>query len=181
MKEIKNLYLKVDQVEPIYKCGGFYSENAWLMDGIRVWIGNEGHKFECDQFTVCDPDAVREDAYRQMLALMREIYDMTGTERREAFGKTLFGVVINGATYDDLAKKLDTWKKEKETIQVRDEVENKNNGMRMIVTYPPYQASNSIYYFSGIRKDGKVYRDEMVNAYKKTGVHIDNIDAYLEV
>lgn len=106
---------------------------------------------------------------------------MSGDERREAFSKMMLGEILRDASYDDLAKKLDAWKKEKETIHVRDEVVHLNNGYKMVVTVPPKMSSNSVKYMSGIGKDGKVYKDVVAGAYKKTGVHVDDLDSYLGV
>lgn len=174
------IFLKVDSIEPVLKGGGICSRKTYL-DGVKVWIDNDGHFFPCDQYTVCDPDVVREDAYRQAFALMREVYNMSGDERREAFSKMMLGEILRDASYDDLAKKLDAWKKEKDEIRVRDEVVGITNGCKMVITVPPKMSSNSVKYMSGISKDGRVYEDVVASAYKKTGVHVDDLDAYLEV
>ena len=181
MKEGKSIFLKVDSVEPVLKGGGICSRETYL-DGVKVWIGNYGYFFPCDRYTVCDPDAVREDGRRQVVALAKELTDMKIADKDKLFGYHTVTEIVTQFSYDEVTEKLDDWKKEKETIRVRDEVVNTNNSRtKFVVTDPPYMASNSLYYFSGIGKDGKVYRNEPVDRYKKTGVHVDNIDAYLEV
>ena len=140
----------------------------------------EESTIECDQYTVCDPDVVREDAYQQAFALMREVYDMTGTERGEAFSKMMLGEILRDASYDDLAKKLDAWKKEKEKIHIKDEVVQKlDSRLKFVVT--EVHDGNGDTYISGVSKDGKVYPGHNIKNYKKTGVHVDDLDAYLEV
>lgn len=180
MKEDKSVFLKVDQIEPVLKVGGIFSRETYV-DGVKVWIGNDGHIFPCDRYIVCDPDEVREDAYRQAFDLIRKIWGMSGNERKEAFDKVFFGDILRGANYDDLAKKLDAWEKEKEEIRVRDEVVGISNGCKMVITVPPKMSSNSVKYMSGISKDGRVYEDVVASAYKKTGVRVNNLDEYLEV
>lgn len=179
MKENKSIFLKVDSIEPILKGGGICSRETYL-DGVKVWIGNYGYFFPCDQYTVCNPDEVREDGRRQALDLARKIYDMTGSERREAFDKAMLGEIIRDADYDELTKKLDNWKKEKETIHVRDEVVQKlDSRLKFVVT--EVHDGNGDTYISGVSKDGKVYPGHNIKNYKKTGLHVDDLDSYLGV
>ena len=180
MKEDNSIFLKVDCVEPVLKGGEICSRETYL-DGVKVWIGNYGYFFPCDQYTVCNPDEVRESSLQQAFALFKELYNMSPCDRQEVFGKITMLDLVSKNTYKNIVEKLDSWKKEKETIRVRDEVVKINNGTKFVVTDPPYMASNSHYYFSGIGKDGKVYRNEPVDRYEKTGVHISNLDEYLEV
>ena len=180
MKEDKSIFLKVDCVEPVYNITYSCSGKPPL-NGIKVWIGGDGHFFECDRYTICDPDVVREDGRRQVVGLVKELAGMKFTDKNELFDYCSAYDIISHFSYDEITKKLDTWKKEKETIHVRDEVANMNNGTKFIVTVPPRMSSNSVEYLSGIGKDGKVYKDVVAAAYKKTGVRVDSIDAYLEV
>ena len=129
-------------------------------------------------------DVVR--GHEEAMALFKAVECMTFEARRECFGDWYSTAnIIKTFSYDEIRHMVDAWKEAKEkedaTIHVRDEVCNINNGIKFVVTVPPYIASNSCCYFSGIRKDGKVYRDEMVNCYKKTGIHVSNLDEYLEV
>lgn len=181
MKEDKSIFLKVDSVEPVYNVSPFSYSGESYFKGIKVWIGGDGHFFDCDRFTVYDPDTVREDAYQQAFSLFKELYDMPPCDRQEAFGKKTMLDLVSKNTYEDIAKKLAAWKKEKDEIHVRDEVVNINNGCKMVITLPPKMSSNSVEYMSGIGRDGKVYKDVVAGAYKKTGVHVDDLDAYLEV
>ena len=185
MKEDKSIFLKVDCVEPVYGTSPFSyswsSGGAPYLKGIKVWIDGDGHLFECDHYTVCDPDVVREDGRQQVVALAKELSDMNIADRDKLFGYHTVTDLVTKFSYDGVVEKLDTWKKEKETIHVRDEVANINNGTKFVVTVPPRMSSNSVEYMSGIGKDGKVYKDVVAAAYKKTGVRVDSIDAYLEV
>lgn len=180
MKENKSIFLKVDSIEPVYSDDGFCSRETYL-DGVKVWIGNYGYFFPCDQYAVCDPNVVREDGHQEAFALFKELYDMSPCDRADAFGKITMLDLVSKNTYEDIVEKLDDWKKEKETIRVRDEVVGITNGCKMMVTVPPKMSSNSVEYMSGISKDGRVYEDVVASAYKKTGLHVDDLDAYLEV
>lgn len=180
MKEDKSIFLKVDGVEPVYKAGFGICSRGTYLDGIKVWIGGDGHFFECDQYIVCEPpDAVREAGHREVFALMKKIYNMTGTERQEAFGDVFFGEIVKDASYDDLMKKLDAWKKEKE-IRVRDEVCYKAFNERFVITkiYTPCDGDTIV---NGLKKDGTAIKGLLLCNVEKTGVHVDNIDSYLEV
>lgn len=102
------------------------------------------------------------------------------SDKDKLFGYHTVTEIITQFSYDEVAKKLDDWKKEKETIRVRDEVVNAA-GNRFVVTVPPHMGSNSVLYFSGIAEDGTVYKDRPVATYKKTGLHVDDLDSYLGV
>ena len=180
MKEDKSIFLKVDCVEPAYKCCGFSPYGATPLDGIKVWIGNDGHYFECDRYAVCDPVVVRQDAYRQAFSLFKELYDMPPCDRAEAFGKITMLDLVSKNTYEDIVKKLDTWKKEKETIRVRDEVYNKTLETKFVVTkiYAPCDGDVIV---NGLKKDGTAIKGLLLCNVEKTGLHVDDLDAYLEV
>ena len=176
MKEDKKLFLKVDSVEPVFKGGGICSREPYL-DGVKVWINGDGHFFPCDKYTVCDPDAVRKDGRHQAMILAIELYNMSYTDKCDLFEASTVKDIFLKFPYEAIVEKLDAWKKEK--IRVRDEVVNVNNGTKMVITAE--MGSNSIKDISGIAKNGKVYKDVVASAYKKTGVHVDDLDAYLEV
>ena len=180
MKEDKGVFLKVDQVEPVFKGGGNWPGEPYL-DGIKVWINGDGHFFSCDRYTVCDPDAVRKDGRHQAMRLAIELCDMSYADKCELFEASTVKDIFLKFPYEAIVEKLDAWKKEKEKIRVRDEVVNVGTGVKIVVTAPPEMGSNSIKYISGIAKNGKVYKDVVASAYKKTGVHVDDLDAYLEV
>lgn len=180
MKEDTSIYLKVDCVEPVYKNGGFGVEETYL-DGVKVWIGGEGHFFECDSFTICDPDEVREDGRRQVMDLAIDLIDTSTAVKQDLFGAVTVRDIFLKFPYDAIKEKIDAWKKEKETIRVRDEVININNAFKMVVTVPPEMGSNSVRYMSGIGKEGTVYKDVVASSYKKTGLHVDDLDSYLVV
>lgn len=180
MKEDKSIFLKVDGVDPVYDISpcsySWISGGAPHLKGINVWIGGKGHFFPCDRYIFYDPDVVREDAYRQAFALMREVYDMTASERREAFGKIMLGEVLRDASYDDLAKKLDTWK-----IHVRDEVYSQTHEVRFVVTKIVVPSGGEDAVVNGLKKDGAAVKGLLLCNLKKTGLHVDDLDAYLEV
>lgn len=181
MNEQRSVFLKVDGVEPVYKAGFGICSRGTYLDGIKVWIGGDGHFFECDQYIVCEPpDVVREAGHREVFALMKKIYNMTGTERQEAFGDVFFGEIVNDASYDDLMKKLDAWKKEKDAIHVRDEVYNKALDTRFVVTRI-FAPSGGDVIVNGLKKDGTAIKGLLLCNVEKTGVHVDDLDAYLEV
>lgn len=174
------IFLKVDSVEPVYH-EGYSPFDFTRLSGIKVWIGNTGHFFPCDRYTVCDPDVAREDGRSQVVALAKELGEMKFADRNELFGNYTIPDILNHRSYEQIVEKLDTWKKEKNEIRVRDEVVNVSTGVKIVVTAPPEMSSNSVKYMSGISKDGRVYEDVVASAYKKTGLHVDDLDAYLEV
>lgn len=176
----KELFLKVDDVEPDFKGGGTWPGESYL-DGIKVWINGYGHFFPCDRYTVCNPDAVRKDGRWQAMHLAIELADMNYVVKQDLFGASTVKDIFLKFPYEAIVEKLDAWKKEKEKIRVRDEVVNVGTGVKIVVTAPPEMGSNSIKYISGIAKNGKVYKDVVASAYKKTGVHVDDLDSYLEV
>lgn len=174
------VFLKVDCIEPVVKGGGICSRKTYL-DGIKVWIGNDGHFFPCDRYTVCDPDAATEDGRRQVVELLNELTTMMMADNKKLFGYVTARDILAHFSYDEIVEKLEDWKKEKETIRVRDEVVNINNGCKMVITLPPQISSDSVKYMSGIAKGGRVYKNVEASLYKKTGLHVDDLDAYLEV
>lgn len=178
MKEDKELFLKVDSIEPAFKKVGICSREPYLY-GVKVWINGDGHFFPCDTYTFCDPDEVRKDGRHQAMILAIELYDMSYADKCDLFEASTVKDIFLKFPYEAIVEKIDTWKKEKEKIRVRDEVVNINNGTKMVITAEI--GSNSIKYISGIAKNGKVYKDVVASAYKKTGVHVDDLDAYLEV
>ena len=180
MKEDKSIFLKVDSVEPVYNIT-FSCSGEPPLNGINVWIDGKGYFFDCNHYTICDPDVVREDGRRQVVELAKELGKMANKDKGNLFGYCVVYDIITSFSYDEIVEKLDVWKKEKETIRARDEVANINNGTKFIVTVPPHMSSNSVEYMSGISKDGKVYKDVVAAAYKKTGLHVDDLDSYLEV
>lgn len=171
----KSIFLKVDMIEPVY------ADSYSHLNGIRVWIGAYGYFFPCDQYTVCDPDVAREDGRRQVVALAKELGEMKFADRNELFGNYTVPDILNHRSYEQIVEMLKDLEKEKETIRVRDEVVGITNGCKMMVTVPPKMSSNSVKYMSGISKDGRVYEDVVASAYKKTGLHVDDLDSYLEV
>ena len=180
MKEDKELFLKVDGVEPVFNGGGNWPGEPYL-GGVKVWINGDGHLFPCDQYTVCNPDAVRKDGRHQAMILAIQLYDMSYADKCDLFEASTVKDIFLKFPYEAIVEKLDAWKKEKEKIRVRDEVVNVGTGVKIVVTAPPEIGRNSIEYISGIAKNGKVYKDVVASAYKKTGVHVGNLDAYLEV
>lgn len=180
IKEDKELFLKVDSVEPVFKGGGICSRKPYL-NGIKVWINGDGHFFECTEYTVCNPDAVRKDGRHQAMRLAIELADMNCVVKQDLFGASTVKDIFLKFPYEAIVEKLDAWKREKEKIRVRDEVVNVGTGVKIVITAPPEMGSNSIKYISGIAKNGKVYKDVVASAYKKTGIHVDDLDAYLEV
>ena len=179
MKEDKSIFLKVDSIEPILKGGGICSKETYL-DGVKVWIGNYGYFFPCDYYTVCYPDEVIKDGRRQAFDLFKELYDMTPRDRADAFGKVTMLDLVSKNTYEDIVEKLDTWKKEKETIRVRDEVSAKALD-RFVITKICFPSGGENPYVNGIKKDGTAIKGLLLCNVEKTGLHVDDLDAYLEV
>ena len=180
MKEGKSIFLKVDSVEPVLKGGGICSRETYL-DGVKVWIGNYGYFFPCDRYTVCDPDAVREDGRRQVVALAKELTDMKIADKDKLFGYHTVTEIVTQFSYDEVAKKLDDWKKEKDEIHVRDEVYSCAYETRFVVTKIHVPSGGEDATVNGLKKDGTAVKGLLLRNLKKTGVHVDNIDAYLEV
>lgn len=176
-----NLFLKVDCVEPVHKHEfGICGDRPYL-SGVKVWINDNGHLFECDRYTICDPDVVREDGHRQAFALFKELYDMSPRDRAEAFGKITMGDLVSKNTYEDIVEKLDDWKKEKETIRVRDEVYSKAQKVSFVITKISTPSGGEDAIVSGLKKDGTAIKGLLLCNLKKTGLHVDDLDAYLEV
>lgn len=178
MKEDKSIFLKVDGVEPVFKT--YPSPDVSYIDGIKVWIGGDGHFFPCDEYFICEPDVATEVGRRQAFNLFKKLYDVPPSERRKVFGVMSMADLISKETYDDLAKKLDAWKKEKEEIRVRDEVRHKALNERFVVT-KIHTPCNGDVIVNGLKKDGTAIRGILLCDVEKTGVHVDDLDAYLEV
>lgn len=176
-KPIPEMFLGVDDITPEYEC----TPSGNRLRGIWVYIGGTAHYFGCNQYTICNPVEATEDGRRQVVALAKELTDMKIADKDKLFGYHTVTEIITQFSYDEVAKKLDDWKKEKETIRVRDEVVNMGNSRKMVVTVAPKMSSNCVEYTSGIGKDGKVYEDVVASAYKKTGLHVDDLDSYLEI
>ena len=175
------MFLKVDNVEP---AGNTYFSpyERTRVDGIKVWIGSEGHLFSCDNYTVCYPDEVIKDGRRQAFDLFKELYDMSPCDRADAFGsKVVMLDLVSKNTYEDIVKKLDAWKKEKNEIRVRDEVYSEAYEIRFVITkiIVPSGCEDTI--VNGLKKDGTAVKGLLLCNLKKTGLHVDDLDAYLEV
>ena len=179
MKEDKSIFLKVDSIEPILKGGGISSRLTYL-DGVKVWIGNYGYFFPCDNYTVCYPDEVIKDGRRQAFALFKELYDMSPCDRADAFGKITMLDLVSKETYEDIVKKLDDWKKSKE-IRVRDEVYSEAYEIRFVITKIITPSGGEDATVNGLKKDGTAVKGILLHNLKKTGVHVDDLDSYLEV
>lgn len=173
------IFLKVDSVEPVHNVTFSCLEEPRL-SGIKVWINGSGYFFECNHYTVCDPDVVRESSLQRAFDLFKELYNMSPCDRAEAFGKITMLDLVSKNTYEDIVKKLDAWKKEKETIRVRDEVYNKTLETRFVVTkiYAPCSGDVTV---NGLKKDGTAVKGLLLCNLKKTGLHVDDLDSYLEV
>ena len=182
MKEDKSIFLKVDYVEPAYKCCGFSPYGATPLDGIKVWIGNNGHFFECNQYTICDPDAVREDGRRQAVALMNELTTMMMADNKKLFGYVTARDILTHFSYDEIVEKLDAWKKEKEAIiRVRDEVYHQSMQVKFVVTRIIIPSGGEDAIVNGLKKDGTAVKGLLLCNLEKTGLHVGDLDAYLEV
>lgn len=180
MKERKSIFLKVDGAEPVYKAGFGICSGGTYLDGIKVRIGGDGHFFKCDKFSVCDPDVVREAGRREAFNLFKELYDVPPSERLKVFGTLTMADLISKETYDEIVKKLDAWKKEKDEIHVRDEVHIKALDARFVVTRI-FAPSGGDVIVNGLKKDGTAIKGLLLCNVEKTGVHVDDLDAYLEV
>ena len=166
------MFLKVDNVEPAFNTY-FSPYERTRVDGIKVWIGGEGHLFPCDHYTVCYPDEAIEDGRRQVVALAKELTDMLLTDKNKLFGNCSTSEILIHFSYEEIVKKLDAWKKEKDKIHVKDEV---TTGDLTFVVTKIYS-----YYVDGLGKGGGVFRGILTNNIRKTGVHVDDLDSYLEV
>lgn len=173
------MFLKVDNVEPAFNTY-FSPYECTRVDGIKVWIGGEGHLFPCDHYTVCYPDAVREDGRRQVVELAKELTDMLLTDKNKLFGNCSTSEILSRFSYEDIVKKLDAWKKEKKEIRVRDEVYHQANETRFVITkiYAPCDGDVIV---NGLKRDGTAIKGLLLCNVKKTGLHVDDLDAYLEV
>lgn len=180
MKEQKNICLKVDGVEPVYKAGFGICSRGTQLDGIKVWIGGDGHFFECDKFSVYDPDVVREAGRRQVVELVKELAGMKFTDKNELFDYCSAYDIISHFSYDEIVEKLDAWKKEKEAIHVKDEVQHKEFGGAAVVIGIQRDEYGHDRIFA-ITKKKEFIADAPASDYTKTGVHVDDLDAYLGV
>lgn len=178
MKDDKSIFLKVDCVEPVFKTH-FSPDERLRIDGIKVWIGSEGHLFPCDKYTICGPDVALENGRRQVVALVKELGEMKFTDKNELFRYSTVPDILSHFSYDEVVEKLDAWKKEKE-IRVRDEVCYKAFNERFVITkiYTPCDGDTIV---NGLKKDGTAIKGLLLCNVEKTGVHVDNIDSYLEV
>lgn len=168
-----SIFLKVDSVEPVYKSS--FTPGYSCIDGIKVWIGGDGHIFECEQFAVCDPKAAVEEGREQMRQALIDIFTEMGQQsRKNIFGSCYFEAVVRDHTPEEIITGWEKWKKEKEEVHVRDEVVHKNTSTVKFAVTEIHDA-----YMSGVAKDGNVYRDCTITEYKKTGLHVDDLDAYL--
>lgn len=181
--------MKVDAAEAVYNQDFDRYGNSCL-SGVKVWIDGNGHYFPCDSYTVCKPDSIEKDALfrgrREILDILNKAYhNMAVSERRKYFGAAGDYIVdLMSLPQDMLVDGFKAWEKDKaeeeKKIHIRDEVVNAV-GNKFVVTVPPHLESNSVLYFSGIAKDGTVYKDQPVATYKKTGLHVDDLDSYLGV
>lgn len=176
-KPIPEMFLGVDDITPEYEC----SESGNRLSGIWVYIGGTAHYFECDQYTICNPIEATEDGRRQAFDLFKELYDMTPRDRADAFGKVTMLDLVSKNTYEDIVEKLDTWKKEKETIRVRDEVYSEAYEIRFVITKIIVPSGCEDTTVNGLKKDGTAVKGLLLCNLKKTGLHVDDLDAYLEV
>lgn len=174
MKEDKSIFLKVDSIEPVIKGGGICSGETYL-DGVKVWIGNYGYFFPCDLYTICEPDVVREDGRRQVVELVKELTDMLLTDKNKLFGNCSTSEILSRFSYEEIVVKLDAWKKEKDKIKIRVKDEVTTGDITFVVT------KMYSYYVDGLGKGGGVFRGILANNIRKTGLHVDDLDSYLEV
>lgn len=180
MKEQKDIFLKVDSVEPVFKEGMSWSKEDYLA-GIRVWIGVYGYFFPCDQWTICEPDAVREDGRSQVRDLAIELTDMDSIAKKDLFGATSVKNIFLKFPYEAIKDKLDAWKKEKDEIRVRDEVYSNSYEIRFVVTKIFVPSGNEDATANGLKKDGTAVKGLLLCNLKKTGLHVDDLDSYLEM
>lgn len=180
MKEDKELFLKVNSVEPVFKGGGNWPGEPYL-DGVKVWINGDGHFFPCDQYTVCNPDEVREGELQQVLALIKELVKMSPSVNKKLFGYSVIYDIITRIPYEEIVEKLDNWKKDKEKIRVRDEVYSQDYQTRFVITriFAPYGWEDAT--VNGLKKDGTAIKGLLLCNLEKTGLHVDDLDSYLEV
>ena len=176
-KPIPEMFLGVDDITPEYEC----SLSGKRLRGIWVYIGGTAHYFECDRYTICNPIEAAEDGRRQAFGLFKELYDMPPCDRADAFGKITMLDLVSKNTYEDIVKKLDAWKKEKNEIRVRDEVYSEAYEISFVITkiFVPSGGEDAI--VNGVKKDGTAVKGLLLCNLKKTGLHVDDMDAYLEV
>ena len=177
MKGDTSTYLKVDKFIPEYEFGMYGN----CVKGIWVYIGGTGHYFECDRYIVCDPNIARETGRRQVVELVKELAGMKFTDKNELFDYCSAYDIISHFSYDEIVEKLDAWKKEKEAIRVRDEAYSQTIEAKFVVTkiYTPIDDGDVI--VNGLKKDGTAIKGLLLCNLKKTGLHVDDLDSYLEV
>ena len=171
-----NYHLKVDNVIPEY-------DNSVLgirLRGIWVYIGDASHYFECDEYSICDPDKVRENGRQQCVELAKKLTSMKYTDKTELFGFSTAAGILSHFSYEEIVEKLDAWKKEKETIRVRDEVCHQTMQVRFVVTKIITPPDGDVI-VNGLKKDGTAVKGLLLCNVEKTGLHVDDIDSYLEV
>ena len=171
-----NYHLKVDNVIPEYD----NSVSGLRLRGIWVYIGGTAHYFECDEYSICDPDEVREAGRSQVVALDKEIVGLRFVDRNELFGYCMFSDIMDHFSYEEVKNKLNSWKKEKETIRVRDEVCHQTMQVRFVVTKIITPPDGDVI-VNGLKKDGTAVKGLLLCNVEKTGLHVDDIDSYLEV
>jgi len=179
MKEDKSTFLKVDCVEPVYK-DDFSPFEYTNLNGIKVWINGNGHLFPCDRFTVCDPDVAREDGRQQGVELAKELWKMKLTDKEKLFGYWTAYEILSRFSYKEIVEKLDNWKREKETIRVRDEVYSQSMQLKFVVTKIFTSCEGEDVTVNGLKKDGTAIKGLLLCNVKKTGLHVDDLDSYLE-
>lgn len=180
MKEDKGVFLKVDRVEPVYKEAMSWSKEEYLA-GIRVWVGAYGYFFPCDQYAICDPDVVRENGRSDVRDLAIELTDMSNIVKKDLFGAMSVKDIFLKFPYEAIKEKLDAWKEEKEKIRVRDEVYSQSYDMRFVVTKIIFPSGGEEATVNGLKKDGTAIKGLLLCNLKKTGLHVDDLDSYLEV
>ena len=180
MKEQKSVFLKVDSVEPVYYADCF-TLRASALKGVKVWINGNGHFFECDHFSVCNPDDVREDGRSQVRDLAIELTDMSNIVKKDLFGAMSVKDIFLKFPYEAIKEKLDAWKEEKEKIRVRDEVYSQAREVRFVVTKISVPSGGEDAIVNGLKKDGTAVKGLLLCNLKKTGLHVDDLDSYLEV
>ena len=173
------IFLKVDSVEPVYNIT-FSCSGEPPLSGIKVWINGSGYFFECNHYTVCDPDVVREDGRRQVVALAKELTNMKYTDRTEMFGFCTVADIVSHFSYEEINEKLDVWRKRKD-IRVRDEVYSKAQKVSFVITKISTPSGSEDAIVSGLKKDGTAVKGLLLCNLRKTGLHVDDLDSYLEV
>ena len=115
------------------------------------------------------------------MKLVNELAGMKFTDKNELFDYCSAYDIISHFSYDEIVEKLDAWKKEKEAIRVRDEAYSQTIEAKFVVTkiYTPIDDGDVI--VNGLKKDGTAIKGLLLCNLKKTGLHVDDLDSYLEV